>query len=129
MSTIKVNGKEIETPYSLGLRVLNSYLPGDPVLHTRGLSIDLITHNNNLKIEYTAALPRQGAYSEPKKETIKLTPQDGKYTLTLTIIKDECTITKYVRGGEKKTQGVRKELDPIIRTLEGLIEEPEYKED
>ena len=129
MSTIKVNGEEIETIYSLGLRVLNSYLAREPVFHTRGLSIDLTTHNNNLKIEYTAALPRQGAYSEPKKETIKLTPQNGNYTLTLTIKRDKCTILKSVRGGERKIQGVKKELDPIIRTLEGLIEEPEYKED
>ena len=129
MSTIKVNGKEIETPYSLGLRVLNSYLPGDPVLHTRGLSIDLITHNNNLKIEYTAALPRQGAYSEPKKETIKLTPKDGEYTLTLTIKKGKCNITKYVKGGKRETTRVKTELDSILKTLEDLIEESEYEED
>src|SRR3989344_3137542 len=129
MSTIKVNGKEIETTYSLGLRVLNRYLSGDPILHTRGLSVDSIAHNNNnLKIEYTAALPRQGAYSEPKKETIKLTPKDGEYTLTLTIKKGKCNITKYVKGGKRETTRVKTELDSILKTLEDLIEESEYEE-
>ncbi|MBS3162479.1 hypothetical protein J4467_01010 [Candidatus Woesearchaeota archaeon] len=129
MDTIKVNGNEIRTTYSLGLRVLNRYLSGDPVLHTRGLSVDSIAHNNNLKIEYTAALPRPTAYSEPNKETIKLTPNNGNYTLTLTIIREKCTIRKDVKGGERNTQRVETELDHIIRTLESLIEEPLYEDD